>query len=49
VVPLGLTARDPCGMPPAFREKLRLEAAGWFHSGDGNVIIARVVGVAGLG
>jgi hypothetical protein len=28
----------------AFREKLRLEAAEWFQSGDENVIIAQVVG-----
>ncbi|MEU0072547.1 hypothetical protein ABZ027_23800 [Streptomyces sp. NPDC006332] len=33
----------------AFREKLRLEAAERFQSGDENVIIAQVVGEAGLG
>ncbi|MGX1480429.1 UNVERIFIED_CONTAM: hypothetical protein RKD50_009237 [Streptomyces canus] len=32
----------------AFREKLRLEAAEWFQSGDENVIIAQVVGESGL-
>jgi hypothetical protein len=36
------------GRTRGFRVKLRLQAAEWFQSGDEYVIIAQVVGEAGL-